>query len=188
MKTSTKIIAVIVIFVSIIGGYSISTYNSLTTAKVQVDTQFAKIDTEMQRRQDMYQPIVDIIEKAVGHENEAIKAVADARAKMSGATTINDKIDANNQYNTALGRLLVVQENYPNLKANDQLRDFQVQVEGTENRLSVARKDYNAVVATYNTKVQRFPGNLVAKTFGFDSVKLFEADQSAKQVPKLNFK
>jgi LemA protein len=121
------------------------------------------------------------------HERELFEHIADARAKLGGAASTKDKLNANNELNTLLGRLLVIVENYPQLKANENFLRLQDELAGTENRIAVARRRYNESVKAYNASIRKFPTNFIAGIFGFNQREYFEVPEEAKTVPEVNF-
>jgi LemA protein len=130
---------------------------------------------------------VNTVKGFAEHEREVIGDISDARARLAGAQGPEEQAAANDQLSGALSRLLVVVENYPDLKANENFRQLMDELAGTENRIGVARQDYNTEVAAFNKRVKRFPGNLTASIFGFDEKEYFKADEAAKEVPKVDF-
>lgn len=186
------IMGIIVILAMIIMGG----YNGLVGQRENVNKAFANLQSQYQRRADLVPNLVSTVKGASNFEQETLTQVTEARAK---ATSIN--IDPSNatpeqlaQYqrsqgelSQALGRLLMVTENYPELKAVAAFQDLQVQLEGTENRIAVARQDYNNVVTTYNTSISRFPTNITAAIFGFDRFDTFKADAGAEDAPTVDF-
>lgn len=178
------IIFSVIFFVSIVFTGS---YNGMVNADVQVESTWAQVENQMQRRADLIPNLVESVKGYNIHEQEAIRAVTEARAKLGGASTPEELDKANGELSTALSRLLMVVENYPNLKANEQFQSLMANLEGTENRLAIARKDYVDAVKVYNTKIRRFPSNICASLFGFTEKPQFEADEGAKTVPKVVF-
>lgn len=173
-----------------------SKYNGFVSLDEQVAKAWGNVQTQYQRRGDLIGNLVQTVQGAADFEKSVLSDVTEARAK---ATSINLTADdltpekmaqfqqAQAQLNTALSKLLVVSENYPQLRATDAFRDLQAQIEGTENRVAVSRQDYNNVVTTYNTAVRTFPGNLFAGMFGFERKAQFEADKGSEAAPKVQF-
>ncbi len=152
-----------------------------------VNNAWAQIDTQLQRRFDLVPNLVETVKGVAKQEQTVFSNIADARSRYAGATTQDDKVAAANQYESALSRLLVITENYPQLQSSQAFRDLMTQLEGTENRIAISRKDYNDVVASWNARVARFPGVIVAKIFGFDAKEYFAAPETAKQNPEVKF-
>ncbi|MGF9889314.1 LemA family protein [Priestia megaterium] len=185
MKNKGLIATIIVLVLVVI--YGVSSYNSLVSAEEDVDNKFSQIDNQLKRRSDLIPNLVETVKGYAKHEQEAIDSVTQARAQLAGAKTPSDKADADQQLSGALNRLLVVVEKYPDLKANENFRSLMDSLEGTENRLAVARKDYNDEVAKYNKSVKRFPKSMLAGTFGFDKKPYFEVTNEEKEAPKVDF-
>lgn len=177
---------VVVGVVLIIGLSLMSSYNSLVTMREGVDTQWAQVETQYQRRFDLIPNLVASVQGAMKQEKEVFAAIATARTQYAGARTTDEKAVTAGNLEGALGRLLVITENYPQLKSIETVQSLMSQLEGTENRVSVERMRYNDVVKEYNIKVRSFPRNLLAKMFGFDVRKAFEAQTGASSSPKVN--
>ncbi|WP_174524237.1 LemA family protein [Neobacillus soli] len=177
------IVAVIVIF----GAMLISSYNSFVNLDENVDQSYAQIENQLQRRLDLIPNLVNTVKGFASHEKEVIGSISDARARLAGAKTPQEQATANGELSGALSRLLVVVENYPDLKANQQFTQLMDELAGTENRISVARKDYNDQVAEFNKKVKRFPGSVIAGMTGFHEKEYFKADPRASEAPKVDF-
>jgi len=163
------------------------TYNSLATTQVEVESSWSQVENQMQRRYDLIPNLVNTVKGYTKHEEEVFRAISEARAKMGSAQTPVQKDEANTELSGALSRLMMVVENYPNLKADTHYQQLMDELAGTENRIAVARKDYVAVVQKYNGKVVRFPTNVVAGMCGFDKMETFKADEGAKTAPKVEF-
>ncbi len=177
-------LALVVILVVVWG---ISTYNGLVNAEQQVHTQESNIETQLQRRSDLIPNLVNTVKGYAAHEEEIFTALAEARAKLSGASSLEEMDEANSELSSALNRLMVVVENYPDLKADQNFIGLQDELAGTENRIAQARRDYNEAVQEYNVKLRRFPSNLIAGMFGFEQADLFESDEGASSVPEVSF-
>src|SRR6185312_14328877 len=167
MKTGIIVVIVVVLAVLLGGCEFVSTRNRLATEKESISGQWSQVDADLQRRADLIPNLVETVKGYAKEETTVVQSVANARAALVGAKSPQEKIDANNQLTGALGRLLVVVENYPNLKANENFRQLQVQLEGTENRILQSRRRYNEAVQKYNTDISLFPGNLVASIAGY---------------------
>ena len=164
-----------------------ASYNGLVTKREEVKNKYADVSVQLERRADLIPNLVNTVKGYASHEEAVIKNVTDARAKLVGATSAQEKFAANEELSSALNRLLVVVENYPELKANTNFTQLQDELAGTENRIAVARRDYNGVVKSYNTEIKRFPKNIIAGMFGFESEVYFEAKESANDVPNVSF-
>ena len=163
-------------------------YNKFTTQEEAIKAQWAQVQNQLQRRNDLIPNLVETVKGYATHEESVFKDIADSRAKLAGAKTPEETIQAANQQSAALARLLVIVENYPNLKANEQFNRLMDELSGTENRIAVERMRYNQRLQEYNTARRRFPGNITAKMFGFKEYPYFEAPPAAQAVPKVDFK
>ncbi|KAA9021624.1 LemA family protein [Niallia endozanthoxylica] len=180
-------IGVVVAFIVILGIMLASSYNGFVNLEENVDQSYAQIENQLQRRLDLIPNLVSTVKGYAAHEEEVLTEISDARARLAGAGSPEEEAAANAELTGALSRLLVVVENYPNLKADQQFTQLMDELAGTENRLSVARKDYNEQVSVYNKKVKSFPGVIVANVTGFDEKEYFEADPGAQEAPKVDF-
>jgi len=188
MKTGWIVIGVIVLLGLVLGGSLMGSRNELVTERESYKAAFQQVDVDLQRRSDLIPNLVETVKAFASHETEVFKAIADARAQMAGARTPAEKINANNQLDGALSRLLVVAENYPQLKSNDNFLRLQDELAGTENRIAVSRRRYNDSVQKYNTDIALFPKNIAASLFGFQREDAyFSADAGARQAPKVKF-
>lgn len=183
MKKTLIIIGVIVVLAVL---YVWSSYNGLVTLREDTTAQWQQVETQYQRRFDLIPNLVESTKGVLQQEQTVFTALADARARYSGASTVSEKAGAASQVESALGRLLAVVENYPTLKSSDTVRDLMTGLEGTENRISTERGRYNEAVRVYQLKISRFPGNLVASMFGFETIKYFEAATGAEVAPKVD--
>lgn len=182
-----KTILIIVVTVAVLAVGTMFSYNSLVNMSENVNGKWSQIENQLQRRADLIPNLVNTVKGYATHEQQAIQSVADARAKLSGAQGPAAKAEANGELSTALSRLLIIAENYPNLKADKNFRALMDELAGTENRLAVARKDYNESVQSYNTAIRSLPTSVLARLFGFEPKEYFKADDGARQVPQVKF-
>lgn len=182
-KTLIGIVAALVIIV----GMFFSSYNGLVTMNENVTGKWSQVENQLQRRNDLIPNLVNTVKGFAAHETEVFQAVSDARAKLGGAKTVAETSAANNEMNTALSRLLMVAENYPELKSSTNFSQLQDELAGTENRIAVARMDYNKAVQSYNAKIKSLPTSLYAGLLGFEKSDYFKADETAKNVPQVKF-
>jgi LemA protein len=162
-------------------------YNKFSTQEEAINAQWAEVQNQLQRRNDLIPNLVNTVKGYAAHESGVFKDIADARSRLLAAKTPEETIQAANQTSSALGRLLAVVENYPQLKADAQFNRLMDELSGTENRLSVARMRYNEAVQAYNTQRRRFPSNVTAKMFGFKEHPYWEVPPEARQAPKVDF-
>ena len=191
-KSTIGIIAAVVVVVM----WAASAYNSMVGEQEKATTAFANVQSAYQRRADLIPNLVEVVKGYASHEKETFEAVVNARAKATQMTIdpsnmtpekMKEFQQAQGELGSALGRLLAVQENYPELKANENFRDLQVQLEGTENRINEARNKFNAAVQNYNLVIRSFPKNILAGFFNFDKMTKFEADAAAQKAPEVKF-
>ncbi len=191
MKKSYIWIAVAALAILAIG-YCWSTYNSFVTLEQTIAREWANVETQYQRRSDLIPNLVNTVKGYAAHEQQTLDAVVSARAAATSITVdaqnmsagqFSKYVDAQNGVTSALGRLIAISENYPDLKANQNFLELQAQLEGTENRIAVARKQFNDTVANYNTAIRRFPANLLAGMFGFEKKEYFQSAPEAVAVP-----
>ena len=195
MKLSKGLITIIAVVV-IVGAWAASAYNSMVSVQEQATTALANVQSTYQRRADLIPNLVETVKGYAAHEKQTLEDVVNARTK---ATSINldtenltpEKLkefqQAQGELGSALGRLIAIQENYPDLKANENFRDLQVQLEGTENRINEARNKYNEAVQQYNVVIRSFPKNIFAGLFGFQQMNKFEAEAGAEKAPQVKF-
>src|SRR5262252_700387 len=162
-------------------------YNKFVSQEEAVKAQWAQVQNQLQRRNDLIPNLVETTKGYAQHEESVFKDIADARSQLLAAKSPDETIAAANRQTSALGRLLAVVENYPNLKANEQFNRLMDELAGTENRLAVERQRYNDRVQEYNTSRRQFPANITAKLFSFKDYPFFEAPADAKAVPRVNF-
>lgn len=193
MKRNTIII--IAAIVAIVG-YCMSSYNSLVGQDEAVGTAWSNVENQYQRRVDLIPNLVNTVKGYASHEKETFEAVVSARAKATQTIVDIDDLTpekiaayqkAQGELGSALGRLLAITENYPELKANENFKELQAQLEGTENRISTERHKFNEVAKTYNTSIRRFPKNIIASMFGFEKRPYFEAQEGAEKAPEVKF-
>ncbi len=180
-----KTLYIILGVVALVGLYIWSSYNGFVSANEGVNGGWAQVETQYQRRFDLIPNLVNSVKGILKQEKEVFGSLAEARTRYSGAVTVNDKVKAATQVESALGRLLVVLENYPVLRSTETVQTLMAQLEGTENRISVERKRYNDLVQLYNLRVKSFPSSLMAKAFSFEQKAYFEAASGAATAPKV---
>ena len=186
-KTLLIVVGIIILIIAIPFMYLKGTYNSLVTMDESVKVAWAQVENQLQRRYDLIPNYVETVKGYAAHEKEVFVKVTEARSRVAGAGNISDKIQANNSLSSALSRLLVVVERYPELKANTNFIRLQDELAGTENRLAVERRRYNETVKAYNIKIRRFPTNIFAGMFGFEKATFFEVPKERQEAPKVKF-
>ncbi|WP_047448765.1 LemA family protein [Alistipes sp. ZOR0009] len=196
MKKTWIVLAVIAAVILIIFLWFKNSYNGLVVLDENVKGKWANVESQYQRRADLIPNLVNTVKGYADFEKSTLTQVMEARANATKITISPEKLDENsiqkfqnaqNQVSSALGRLMAVAENYPNLKANQNFLDLQSQLEGTENRITVARNDFNADVKTYNQTIRKFPQMIFASMFGFEKAAYFEADKGAEKAPEVKF-
>jgi LemA protein len=187
LKTLLVILGILLLMVFAAYSFLKGTYNALVTMDEGVKGAWAQVENQLQRRYDLIPNYVETVKGYAKHEKEVFVQVTEARSKVGGATTTSDKMQANNQLTSALGRLLLVVERYPELKANTNFIRLQDELAGTENRISVERRRFNEMVKTYNIKVRSFPTNILAGMFGFEKATFFEVPKERQEAPKVKF-
>ncbi len=196
MKKLVIIFAVFIAIVALCFFWGVSSYNGLVNTEENVDAQWANVETQYQRRADLIPNLVNTVKGYAAHESQTLEAVVEARSKATQITVnANDLTPAKlaeyqkaqGAVSSALGKLLAIQENYPDLKANQNFLELQAQLEGTENRINVARTNFNNTAKTYNAAIRRFPKSIIAGMFGFDKKPYFEAAEGASAAPQVQF-
>ncbi len=180
-KTTIVIILAVAVVLLVIGGY-----NRFVTLSQAIDGQWAQVETQYQRRFDLIPNLVSSVQGFMRQEREVFENLAKARSAYSGARSVDEKAQAASQVEGALGRLLAIFENYPQLRSSETVINLMTELAGTENRVSVERRRFNDLVRDYNTAIKRFPSNLLAKLFGFAPRAFFEASEGAAQAPKVS--
>ncbi|MDD2621024.1 MAG: LemA family protein [Syntrophomonadaceae bacterium] len=184
VKKTGLIVLAVVVLLAIMAS---SGYNNLVALNESVDGKWSQVENNLQRRADLIPNLVATVQGYASHEEAIMNNISDARSRLAGAGSIADKAAANEELSSALSRLLVVVENYPNLKADANFRQLQDDLAGTENRIAVSRKDYNDAVQVYNARIKSFPTVVYANMLGFGEREYFKADEGAKDVPKVDF-
>jgi len=190
MKQSGRMLGVLLVglgLLAVLGVFLAGSYNSFVRLSQQVDSQFANLEARLQRRFDLIPNLVETVKGHMAHEQEVFSNIADARARMAGARTVDERVAATGQLEGALSRLLVVMEAYPLLKAQESVSRLMDELAGTENRIAVERDNFNAVVQQYNTRIKSFPAVLLARMFGYVERAYFEADPGAQTAPRVTF-
>ena len=192
MKTALIVIAIVVVVLGlvglIVGAKYVGIRNDLVTQREAVTTQWSDVDVALQRRADLIPNLVNTVKGFAQHETEVFKDIADARARLAGGRTPGEKIQANQQLDSAISRLLVIAENYPALKSNENFLRLQDELAGTENRIAVERRKYNEALQRYNTSIEVFPTSLVASMSGLArNDAYFQTEPGARTAPKVQF-
>jgi LemA protein len=188
MKVALIAVAVILLAAMAAGSKFVTVRNDLVTQREAVNAQWSQVDVALQRRADLIPNLVETVKGFAKHETEVFKNIADARSALMGGRTPQEKIAANDQLSGALSRLLVISENYPQLRSNENFLRLQDEIAGTENRIAVERRKYNETLEHYNAQIQRFPDNVVASMSGFErNDAYFKTEAGAREVPKVQF-
>ncbi|HHY42329.1 MAG TPA: LemA family protein [Thermoanaerobacterales bacterium] len=187
MKKGLQGVIVVLVIIAVLGLFIFSTYNGLVTSEEAVNSAWSQVENQIQRRLDLIPNLVSTVKGYAAHEESIFSEVTRAREKLIGAGSLSEMAEANQELSGALSRLLAIAENYPQLKADANFRQLSDELAGTENRIAVARMDYNNAVRAYNTKIRRFPTVIFANMFGFERKDYFQADERASEVPKVDF-
>jgi LemA protein len=181
------VLAIVAVLLVFVGGCLVGNYNRLVTANEEVKQRWAQVDNQLQRRNDLIGNLVQTVQGTAVQEQEVFGAIADARARLAGAQSPEQRIEAARTMDSALARLLVVVENYPQLRSNEAFLQLMDELAGTENRLATERMRYNQTVQGFNVMVKRFPTNLFAAMFGFKEAPYYQIPESARQAPRVDF-
>lgn len=176
------VVAVVILIISMIGSY-----NSLISKETKVSESMANIDTQLTRRADLIPNLVNTVKGYAAHETAVFESVTQARENMLGAQTVSEKAEASDELTGALGKLIAIAEAYPELKSDTLYVSLMDELAGTENRIAISRENYNGAVAAYNKSIKIFPTSIIANMAGFHKAELFEASESAKEVPNIEF-
>ncbi|MGI6163218.1 MAG: LemA family protein [Bacillota bacterium] len=187
MKKGISGFLVLLAVVVVLGGWLASTYNGLVKENELVDGQWAQVESKLQRRHDLIPNLVNTVKGYAQHEEGVFTAIADARARLNQASTVEERVEASNEIESALARLLVIVENYPELKADAQFTRLTDEISGSENRIDVERSRFNDQVKAYNMKVKQFPTVIIARIMGFGPRAYFEMNPAAAEAPKVEF-
>lgn len=187
MKAALIVVGLVVLIAVIAGGSLIGTRNQLVTEKQAVESAWASVDTVLQRRADLIPNLVETVKGVAKQEQQVFSDIANARAALGGARNPEETLRANEQLSGALSRLLVIVENYPQLRSSESFNRLMDELAGTENRIAVERRRYNSAVERYNTTIQLFPKNIAAGMFGFQAQPYFQAEASARTAPPVKF-
>ena len=187
MKSGLQVVIALIVIIAILGLFAFSTYNGLVTSEEAVTSAWSQVENQLQRRLELIPNLVNTVKGYAAHEEAVFTEVTRAREKLIGAGSVADMAEANQELSGALSRLLAIAENYPQLKADANFRQLADELAGTENRIAVARMDYNNAVQTFNTKIRRFPTVIFANMFGFERKEYFQAEEGASQAPVVDF-
>ncbi len=187
---------IIIVLLAVLALWGVGQYNGLVKQQESVNTGWSNVENQYQRRADLIPNLVETVKGYAAHERETFEAVVEARSKATSIKVDPENLtpeqlkefqDAQGAVGSALGRLIAIAENYPDLKANENFKELQAQLEGTENRIAVARRDFNEVAKGYNTKLRSFPTNIIAGLFNFDARPYFEAAEGSDKAPQVKF-
>ena len=190
MKSGKIILIGFLVAIFFLGSWFIGTRNNLVTLEEDVHHELSNVGTTLQRRSDLIPNLVETVKGYATHEEKVFTEIADARSKLAGTISkgdIEQIQEANNTLDSALSRLLMITEDYPELVASEHFTALQDELAGTENRIAVARQNYNNVVRKYNTTLKKFPASIIASMSGFETAEYFEVEESAKEAPKVSF-
>ena len=181
------VLAVVVVGIIMVGSWYVRTRNSLVAMEEQVEAAWSEVDNQLQRRADLIPNLVNTVRGFAQQEEEIFTRLADARARLAGSQGVQETAENYGELQSALSRLLVVVENYPQLRSNENFIRLQDELAGTENRIAVARRRYNEAVQQFNTRIRSFPASMIADSAGFEQKEYFEVPDSAREVPEVDF-
>lgn len=187
MKKILIPIIIVVAFIAIVAAFLVPSYNGFVQLEEDVNQSYAQIENQLQRRLDLIPNLVETVKGFADQEQSVIDSVTEARSNLAGAEGVSEQAEADAELSGALSRLLVVVENYPEIRSSENFQQLSDELAGTENRIAVARQDYNETVSEFNRKARSFPGNMIAGIFGFDEKEYFEADPDASEAPEVDF-
>lgn len=187
MKKNYIIFGIVIVIILAIILFFVGKYNNLVTLEEGVDNKYADIDVQLERRADLIPNLVNTVKGYMQHEDDIIEQVTTARENLVNAKNIEEKAIANNELSSALNNLMVIVENYPDLKSSTNFINLQDELAGTENRISTARRDYNNAVKEYNATIKKIPTNIIASMSGFEKKNYFEAEAAKTKVPSVDF-
>ncbi|MDQ0430289.1 LemA protein [Planomicrobium stackebrandtii] len=180
-------IIIVLALIAIVAAILVPSYNGFVQLEEDVNQSYAQIDNQLQRRLDLIPNLVETVRGFADQEQSVIDSVTEARSNLAGAEGVSEQAEADAELSGALSRLLVVVENYPEIRSSENFQQLSDELAGTENRIAVARQDYNNTVSEFNRKARSFPGNMIAGVFGFDEKEYFEADADASEAPEVDF-
>lgn len=187
MKKSGSVLLILLALVLLLGTYGVRSYNTLVKDNEAIDGQWAQVENQLQRRNDLIPNLVSTVKGFASHEEKVFLDIADARARLGGAGSVDERAEAATELQGAISRLLMVVENYPELKADAHFQNLMDELSGTENRLAVERMRFNEYVKDFNARIKQFPMVLLAKVVGFDVRAYFEVPAEAQEVPEVSF-
>ena len=187
MKKNIRAVIIIIVIAAVIGLPLVSSYNNLVSLDQKVKAAESNIGTLLERRSSLIPNLVETVKGYAAQEKGIITELANARTKLIGSASLTEKANADTELSGALSRLLVIVEKYPDLKSNENFRDLTVSLEGTENRIAIARQDYNKAVDSYNSSVRKFPSSITASLFRFEEKAYYKPSLNAKELPKVEF-
>lgn len=187
VSTGLIIVIALVLVLFMAGSWAVSTRNNLVRMEQDVESQWAQVENQLQRRFDLIPNLVETVKGYASQESEIFIQIAEARSKLGSSGSVSETAAASGELDSALSRLLVVVENYPELKSDQNFRSLQDELAGTENRLAVARKNYNESVRDFNTAIRMFPASIIAGSMGLEKQDYFEIDEAARTAPEVSF-